>query len=140
MRSPCSKCGSTLGTIKPTGVQDCVYCDCGKFQYNAPRVETGKEVRSVQTTHKLITPAVRAKVLLRASGRCELCGRTETSAAGMHVGHILSVEHGMAQGLTEVELNAETNLCALCAECNIGMGSINLPIRLIVAMLKGRKP
>jgi hypothetical protein len=140
MRAPCV-CGNTTGFVDTRNGQDCVFCDqCRKFQYNAPKVETGREQRSLKTTHDLITPSTRAKVLLRASGRCELCGKKETTENGLHVSHLLSVDTGMNHGLTEADLNCEDNLCCLCAECNIGMGKVNMPLRLVVALLKGRKP
>ena len=49
LRSPCS-CGSTEGTIRESGGQDVVRCaKCATYQYNAPRVETGRKIRSLAT-------------------------------------------------------------------------------------------
>ncbi len=108
---------------------------CGKWQYNAPRVETGRAVRSVTTVHKDLKPKARANVLLRSTGHCELCG---ASGVPLHVGHLLSVKDGLDRGLTEVELNGEENLAAMCEECNLGLGKQTVPLRLVVAIVLAR--
>lgn len=131
-------CGNETGRIMPRGGQDCVYCDsCGKFQYNAPRTETGRAVRSVQTVHESIKPKQRARIMLRSNGRCELCGKSSRDSV-MHVGHIISVKAGMASGLTEVQLNDDENLVSLCDECNLGMGSEPMPLRFAMRVLTER--
>jgi hypothetical protein len=138
MRAPCRKCGGPTGRIEERGAQDCVFCSsCGAFQYNAPRTETGKKVRSVTTVHNGIKPNQRSRILQRATGRCELCGKRPETAA-LHVGHLLSVKDGLVRGLTELELNNDDNLCAMCDECNLGMGKQTVPLRLAVAMVMAR--
>ena len=84
--------------------------------------------------HKAIKPKKRARILIRASGRCELCG----SRTNLHVGHILSVNSGLALGLTESDLNDDENLCAMCEECNLGIGDETVPLRLAVGILRAR--
>jgi ribonuclease HI len=42
MRAPCRWCGGETGTITQKSGQDCVYCVCGRYQYNAPKSETGR--------------------------------------------------------------------------------------------------
>lgn len=134
MREPCS-CGESRGRIVEKGAQDCVYCiGCDRWQYNAPRTETGKAVRSVSTVHKAIRPKQRARILERANRHCELCGKGGT----LHVGHLLSVEAAMAQGLGDAEINSDENLCAMCDECNLGMGSNPVPVRFVVSLLMAR--
>ena len=138
MRKPCL-CGGVNGIVRQVSSQDTVRCvACDRFQYNAPRVETGREVRSVSTVHEAIKPKLRTRILERATGRCELCGKDGRAAGGLHVGHIISVKQGLEQGLTEVEINTEENLCAMCAECNLGLGSTPVPLRLAVAMVMAR--
>ena len=134
MREFCM-CGSIEGYIVEKGGQDTVRClSCNQWQYNAPRTETGKAQRSVSTVHEAIKPKQRARVLMRASGFCELCG-----AKGIqHVGHLISVEHGLAQGLTERELNDDENLASMCEECNLGLGAETVPLRLAISILKAR--
>jgi 5-methylcytosine-specific restriction endonuclease McrA len=128
-------CGGKTGRIQPTNGQNCVYCLlCGKFQYNAPRTETGEKRRSIQTTHELITPSKRARVLNRANGRCELCGNLRD----LSVGHLLSVADGHAEGLTDAQINSDENLCAMCTECNLGQGQINASARFYMALLVRR--
>lgn len=45
---------------------------------------------------------------------------------------------GLNFGLTEVELNDDENLTALCAECNLGMGAEPISLRLAVNILRAR--
>lgn len=127
MRVPCF--------IETRNGQDCVFCDgCKRLCYNAPKTETGRASRSVTTVHNGIAPSKRARILERDNGRCVLCGRKEN----LHAGHLLSVAAGLKQGLTEVELNADENLAAMCDECNLGLGERPVPIRLMMAVLIAR--
>lgn len=139
MRKPCAKCGCENGSITERGAQDVVRCAaCQAFQYNAPRTETGKAVRTVKTVHDAIKPKTRARVLMRATGRCELCGERPGDTAQLHVGHCVSVKHGLQFGLTDDELNGDENLVALCDQCNLGMGQETIPLRLAMAMQMAR--
>ncbi len=135
LRKPCVRCGCTWGRITTKNGQDCVFCGgCGKFLYNAPKTETGRKPRTVTTIHNGITPRQRARVLNRATGRCEMCGcRRELS-----VGHLLSVDAGVKLGMTEAVLNDDENLSAMCAECNLGIGREPVPLRLMCAILLAR--
>jgi 5-methylcytosine-specific restriction endonuclease McrA len=138
MREPCRGCGCEQGSITESGAQDVMRClDCNRFCYNAPRVETGKAVRTVQTVHEAIKPKLRAKILERATGRCELCGKGAASGP-LHVGHLISVEQGLANGLTEVELNDPENLAATCAECNLGLGKQTVSLRMVISIFMAR--
>lgn len=136
MTRPCPKCGGRDGLVTTVGPQDPVRCKtCDTFVYNASKVETGREVRSTSTVHKGITSKKRARILERATCRCEMCGKKDCI---LHVGHLLSVEDGLKQGLTELELNSDENLSAMCDECNLGLGKNSLPLRLCIAILKSR--
>lgn len=138
MSRECKACGGTEGRIAPTNGQNVVYClGCGAYVYSAGKVETGQRIRSVSTVHAAITPKKRARVLERATGRCELCGRSGDGTV-LHVGHLLSVARGIDQGLTEIELNDEENLCAMCEECNLGIGRDVVPLRLVIAISMAR--
>lgn len=138
MRAPCRGCSCEFGTITESGAQDVVRClDCKRWCYNAPRVETGKAIRSVQTVHEAIKPKLRAKIIERANGHCELCGKG-AELGPLHVGHLVSVEQGLASGLTEVELNDPENLAAACAECNLGIGKQTVTLRMAMAILMAR--
>lgn len=131
----CRKCRSDNTHIETRSGQDCVFCDdCGCYSHNAPRTETGRRRRTVSTVHEGITPKKRARIVERATGRCELCG----SRSDLHVGHLVSVKHGMQQGLTDAELNSEENLAAMCAECNLGLGDNPVPLRIAIALVMGR--
>lgn len=137
MRRPCAKCGSEFGEIRPAGHQDCVFCECGAFQYNAPRTETGREVRTVKTVHEAISGKMRARIVERANLHCELCGAHGPDIV-LHVGHIISVENGVRGGLTDQEINSEENLCASCAECNLGQSKATIPLHLAIAIVMAR--
>lgn len=135
LRKPCEKCGSVTGYIETRGNQDCVFCQaCKGYQYCAPKTETGRAVRTVTTVHNGIKPNQRNRILMRATGHCELCG----ASGDLHVGHLLSVREGLEQGLTEFELNNDENLAAFCPECNLGMGQETVPLRLVFAIIKAR--
>lgn len=137
MRKPCAKCGCGEGNITETGAQDVVRCaSCHAFAYNAPRTETGKAVRSVQTTHAAIKPALRARVIERDCGHCVACG----SVTNLHVGHVVSVADGHDLGLSDADINSTENLVTLCAECNLGWGQRSMRVNLYVAILIRRRP
>lgn len=138
MRAPCSACRGTEGRVEVRGGQDCVFCLCGKHQYNAPKTETGRKPRSVQTTHEAVKPKCRARVLERATGRCEICGKPASTCV-LHVGHLVSVNDGVRLGLTEAEINSDENLAAMCDECNLGLGDETIPLRLAIAIIKARR-
>jgi hypothetical protein len=135
MRMPCAACGCEEGYITPTNGQNCVRCsDCDRWQYNAPKVETGEARRSIQTTHAAIKPSQRIRIIERAHGRCELCG----ARSFLHVGHIVSVQDGHSLGLTDAQINSDDNLIAECEECNLGHGKDSIPAWLVGAVLKAR--
>lgn len=135
MRVPCPACGHQLGVVQEKNGQDTVRCaKCNRHCYNAPRVETGREQRTVTTVHNGIKPKQRARILSRASARCEVCG----ARGNLHVGHIVSVDAGLRAGLTERELNDDENLLCQCEECNLGWGKEPMPLRLAVVVLRAR--
>ena len=140
MREACRGCGCKYGRITETGAQDVVRCaDCNHFCYNAPRVETGKRVRTVQTTHAQIKPRDRALIIERANGRCEFCGRSgKDSVGGLHVAHIISVESGLRLGMADADINSGHNLAAACAECNLGWGKRTIPLHFAVRIVMAR--
>lgn len=136
MRAPCSQCLHDRGRIIERNGQDTVRClACDKHCYNAPRTETGREVRSVTTIHNGVRPKQRSRILERDGFRCVLC---RTDDQRMHVGHIVSVEAGFSIGLTDAEINDEENLIAVCEECNLGQGKQPIPLRVAIAILKAR--
>lgn len=136
MRAPCRfGCGTTTGRMETRNGQDCVFCSqCNRLQYNAPKTETGREIRTVTTIHNGIKPKQRARILDRDSGRCALCG----AAGNLHVGHLLSVHDGVAGGMTEAELNDDENLAAMCDECNLGLSDTTVSVRLVIAIIRAR--
>lgn len=142
MRMPCknNSCGAYIGVIRTRNGQDCVFCkECGTYQYNAPKTETGREVRSTQTTHAGIKQKTRARIIARANGRCEFCGKPGSDCAtGLHVEHLIPVVYGLNAGLSDAELNHEENLAAFCDECNLGKGFEPVPLRFAVTLFRAR--
>jgi hypothetical protein len=135
LRSPCAHCGCGKGIIHVRGGQNSVAClDCSRYAYNAPKTETGQRCRSVSTTRAGITPTVRAAVLARARGRCELCGTDLLEVPGWHVAHLLPVEVAFGEGLPDEIINSAANLAAFCEECNLGYKEIVDPVLWLVIM------
>jgi 5-methylcytosine-specific restriction endonuclease McrA len=131
----CKRCKSTTGRIETKSGQDCVYCtECGAFQYNAPRTETGREVRSLRTRPD-ISPSQRTRILDRDGGTCILC---HSSDRPLDIGHLISVDDGNKIGLTEAQIYHDDNLAAMCAPCNSGYGSRTVNPRIIAAALAAR--
>ena len=117
-RSPCQRCGSTEAIVHMVSHQATVRCArCNAFLYNAPRVELGHAKRSVHTLRKHITPTQQARILNRDHGRCVLCGRKND----LTIGHLLSLEDGLTQGIERTVLNHDLNLAAMCESCNLGL-------------------
>lgn len=140
MRQPCPTCTSPFGYVERRNGQACVLCSaCHRWVYNAPRTETGERQRSLTTVHGGIKPKLRAAVLMRANGHCELCGADLSRIDRWDVGHLVSVKDGMAEGLTDAEINHQENLCALCAECNAGIGEHSITLRMILRIALRRR-
>jgi len=137
MRAPCPQCGATTGRVETRNGQDCVYCTCGRWCYNAPRLETGREVRSLRSRPD-IKPSKRARILERDGYRCFMCGRQPDGGDGLAIGHLLSIADGKPLGLTDDQINSEENLAAQCEECNSGLGDRTVPLWLMVAVLRTR--
>lgn len=138
MRAECSGCGGTTGEIRPKSGQDCVYCcTCNTWQYNAPRLETGRAVRSL-STRPGITPAQRARVLAVHDHACIGCGKRPPDVA-LDIDHILGREIAFKHGLLDELIDSEWNLAPMCQECNSGKRWVSEPeVRLMyrVLMLK----
>jgi hypothetical protein len=134
LRLPCMKCNGSNGHIETRNGQDCVFCDCGRYQYNAPKSETGREVRSVRTRQD-ISPSQRYRVMERANRTCELCNKKDCN---LHVDHALSVDAAKSQGLNESIYNSDENLIVLCEECNSGKSDMALPVRILIGILMTR--
>jgi 5-methylcytosine-specific restriction endonuclease McrA len=91
----------------------------------------------VSSVHALVSPSVRARIIVLDGGRCALCG-ARGGDAGLHVGHLIPVARGLEAGLTEADLNSDENLAAMCAECNLGLSDNPVPLRIAVAILRMR--
>jgi hypothetical protein len=137
MRAACPACGEHRGKLKAVGHQDTVRCaGCGRHCYNAPRTETGRPTRRVKTRDGM-APGLRAAILERATGRCELCGRGPGDGE-LHVSHLLSVADGTKLGLDSELLDSPENLACFCDSCNLGQGRRSASPRLLAALLLAR--
>lgn len=138
MRAPCVSCCCTDGVVIERNGQDTVRCvGCDKFQYNAPRTETGRAQRTNETVHAGIKAGQRSRILMRAMSRCERCGAHGPDTI-LHVGHILSVEYGLRFSVPDEELNHDENLMCLCESCNLGMGPEPMSLRVALSILRAR--
>ncbi len=134
LRKPCP-CSSGEGYIREQNGQQVVYCTrCHRYQYCAPKSETGLPQRSV-STRPVLKPKHRARILERDSGRCVVCGRGE---GNMHIGHLLSVEDGRKLGASDDEIWSDENLAVMCEECNLGFGKQTVALRLVYRVLQIR--
>jgi len=132
----CRYCGGVDVQTRPKGPHVEAFCKtCGKHVSFVSKADAGLKTRTVQTTHAAIKPKTRARILERATSRCEICGRRDGI---LHVSHLLSVDAGHSAGLTDAEINCDENLASLCEECNLGMGRSPVPLRLAVAMIRAR--
>lgn len=131
LRSPC-KCGSWYGRIDTRGGQDCVFCaECGGWQYNAPRLETGRDVRSL-STRPGITPSQRFRVLDAHGHQCVSCGAT----GSLQLDHLISRDDAERAGCLDELIDSEWNLAPMCPECNSGKRSLGTAsIRLMYRCL-----
>jgi len=135
MRKQCRDCGCRDGLIVAKGHQDTVYCaDCGLYNYNAPRTETGRPRQSLRTRPE-IRPSQRKRILERDNSTCLRCHHSDRPLV---VAHWISVHDGKALGLSEAELFHDENLLALCGECNAGQGRETLPLRFMATVLRVR--
>lgn len=134
LRSSCP-CGGTSGHIITRGGQDCVYCDnCARYQYNAPRVETGRAKRTLQTRPG-ITPAQRARVLTAHDHACIGCGGRPPTVE-LTLEHIISREMADHYGMLDPLIDSEWNLAPMCHECNSGHRWVREPqVRLMYRCL-----
>jgi 5-methylcytosine-specific restriction endonuclease McrA len=137
MREHCKKCGGTDGYIVTKGGQDVVFCTpCSRYVYCAPRVETGRDVRSISTRPNL-KPSVRYRILDEFGYICLICGRGAPEVE-LVIDHIISRAAAATADLLDELIDSEDNLAPLCAECNSGkratftVGTIRLMYRALV--------
>ena len=136
LRGPCRGCGfEGDGYIRTKGGQDVVRCpQCDRAQYNAPRGETGREVRKL-STRPGISVTTRTRILVRDNRTCVLCHRDDVA---LDVGHLVSVADGEKSGLTDAQLHGDDNLAAMCASCNSGLSRQTIPLHVAVSIIKAR--
>ena len=135
MREPCRRCLHPHGTLTEKNGQDVVRCaECDTYAYCAPRTETGREQRTLRTRPD-IKPSQRARIFLRDGDACVIC---HTDRAVLNVGHLIDVDSGRAEGLTDRELFDDENLAVMCEECNSGISNQPLPLKITARILAMR--
>jgi hypothetical protein len=136
MRAECRfGCGTTEGVVREVNGQDVVRCARrGKAQYNAPRVETGRAVRTL-ATRPTITPSQRSRVFEAHDHRCIVCGKGASDGVRLDLAHLISREDAAAHGFLDELIDSEWNLAPMCAECNSGQGRRTFPIALVYRTL-----
>lgn len=103
--------------------QDVVRCiGCEAYQYNAPRIETGRAIRSLSTRPN-IKPSVRARIFEQFSYGCLVCGRGPPEV-DPELDHIIPREAAELAGMLDDLIDSEDNLAPLCAECNSGKRAV----------------
>lgn len=131
-----SRCNGTEGRIEKKSGQNVVWClKCGKSAgYNAKKSDIGEPQRHIPNREG-IKKKKRMQIMIRDGPRCRFCGRTPPEVI-LHVGHLLSVEDGKAQGLSEKLFESDENLAVMCEGCNLGLGKTSVPLWLAIALLK----
>lgn len=122
LRSPC-QCDGTIGVVRQVGNQDTVRCvDCDRFQYNAPRSETGRKQRSL-STREGITPSQRAAVLKAFGHACVYCGKRPPEVR-LELDHMIPRDVAERHGMLDALIDSTHNLAPACPECNSGRRNI----------------
>lgn len=138
MREPCKSCGHTVGKLKEVNGQDTVRCGrCNRHCYNAPRVETGRKVRSISERPD-IKPSQRSRILERDNRSCIVCHQPAAADRRLVIAHLISVKEGRDMGMTDKELFDDENLAAMCEECNAGIGPRTINTRMMYQVLRVR--
>jgi 5-methylcytosine-specific restriction endonuclease McrA len=139
LRKPCRQCGGSDGHIETKSGQDCVYCiACGLWEHNAPRLETGRALRTLSTRPGL-TVSQRARVFDAHDHRCIACGRSAGDGVTLDLGHLISRDDAEAHGFLDEIIDSEWNLAPMCAECNSGqrpLGSIGIRLMYRTLLIK----
>ncbi len=137
LREPCKQCGTKRGKgPQKVNGQNTVRCAvCRRFQYNAPKSETGEAVRSIRSRED-VDSFQRARIFERDGAICGLCARRSPDVI-LHVAHLISVADCIEYGFGSVDYNDDANLFVACEECNLGQGAKTYaPTMLIRLILK----
>lgn len=135
-------CGCETGYIVEKGAQDVARCaQCDRYQYCAPRFETGKATRTLASRPGL-TPSQRARVLDAHDHACIGCGR-RPPAVTLDLDHLISREDAERHGFLDDLIDSEWNLAPMCAECNSGkraLGSASIRLMYRCLLIKATPP
>lgn len=118
LREPC-RCGGTTGTVTVKGGQDLLHCtDCGRWQYNQPRTESGRKERTLATREGL-TVGQRARVLETHGHACVYCGKRPPEVR-LEIEHLIPRALAEKYGMLDELIDSADNLAPACPECNSG--------------------
>lgn len=134
LRDPC-KCGGSHGYITPRNGQDLAYCsDCGTWQYNVPRTESGRKPRTLATREGL-TVAQRAQVLDTYGHACIYCGKRPPEVR-LEMEHMIPRELAKKHGVLDDLIDSIHNLAPACPECNSGHRYVAFTSRSVALMVR----
>lgn len=137
MRAFCENCGGQSGTVTDRNGQNVVNCaGCGRYQYCAPKRETGQRPMNLQERIG-VKPSVRARILRDWDHRCAYCGTDAFQTnGGLHLAHLIDRQDAHRYGLLDELIDDPVNLVPACAACNLGERTLGpKQLRLIVRFL-----
>jgi len=107
------------GFIAENNGQDVVRCSaCNRYQYNAPRVETGRKVRTL-ASREGVPVGQRSRILDAHDHCCIACGRRPPDIR-LELDHIIPRDVAAKFDILDDLIDSPANLAPLCAECNSG--------------------
>jgi len=134
LRATCGHCGGAQGRIRKKSDQNCVYCvGCDRWQYNAPKVETGEERRSL-SRREAIKPKRWIQLLELHGHACFNCGARPPDVI-LHAAHLISRKDAEAHGFLDEVIDSDTNLVPMCETCNAGYGRSSVAVALMYRAL-----
>lgn len=134
LREPC-QCGGAHGYITPKNGQDLARCfDCGTWQYNVPRTESGRRQRSL-STREGITPSQRARILDTHGHACIYCGKRPPEVR-LELEHMVPRELAEKHGVLDDLIDSVHNLAPACPECNSGQRAVTFNARSVALMVR----
>lgn len=133
LRAECSDCGRHYGHIEPRNGQNVVYCGCGRYQYNAPKAETGDAPRSL-ARRESIKPKRWIRLLELHGHACFNCGARPPDVI-LHAGHLISRKDAETHGFLDEIIDSDVNLVPMCETCNAGYGRSSVALTLMYRAL-----
>jgi hypothetical protein len=139
LRAACAKCSHEGGYIVTKGGQDVMRCaECHAYQYCAPRLETGRAVRTLASRPD-VAPSRRWRILEQHGHTCVACHR---SGVELQLAHLISRDDAEHHGFLDEIIDSDHNIAPMCAECNSGQrphGSVAVTLMYRILVVKAKK-